>query len=178
MAYANNGPQKRLENRRLEFYTMRSQGKKLKDVVRIISAKYKVNESALYTDWLRRDTWGFEILAEPEETFVVQDYLQEIQEVFDNLWEIALTAVLPDGTPDYKTRRRALRDIGDLRMRKLEVDQELGRVHKEPMRIALDEEVDRLHEIIKEVSGPDIETQKMVVRALMKYQHASRDSAN
>jgi hypothetical protein len=156
---------------------MRSQGKKLKEVVRIISGKYKIAESALYVDWNRRDTWGI-VLAEPEETFVVQDYLQELQEVFDNLWGIATTAVLPDGSPDYKTRRRALKDIGDLRIRKLEADQELGRVHKEPMRIQFDEEVDRLYEAVKEVAGPDVETQKMVVRALMKYQHASGSSKN
>jgi hypothetical protein len=145
-------------------------GEELKDIVRIMSGKYKVKEGTLYVDWHRRDSWGI-VLAEPDETFVVQDYLQEVRKIKAGLWKEATKS------KDPKVRIAAFSKLADMTFKQLEANQELGRVHKEPMRIALDEEVDRLFEAVKTVAGPDKKTQKLVVRALMEYQHASDEQS-
>ena len=163
MTYGNEGPHKALVNRRTEFYARWISGEELKDIVRICAGKYKVKETALYVDWNRRDTWGI-VLAEPEETFVLQDHLQEVRKIKAGLWK-------DTESKDPKVRIAAFSKLADITFKQLEANQTLGRIHREPMRIQLEEEVDKLYEAVKTVG--DVKTQKMVVRALMELQHAS-----
>jgi hypothetical protein len=164
MPYNHKGPSPKLNNRRLEFYTRYTQGEKVCDIVRALSGKYHVAEPTLRNDWHKRDTWGL-VLREPEEEFVVQDYLQEVGEVVEGLWREALGAAVPSD------RIAAFKAIADIIFRKLKASQELGRVHKEPLRIAIEQDIDKLHEAVVRVAGGDIKAEKDLVRVLMEYQH-------
>jgi hypothetical protein len=169
MAYGNEGPQKRLDNRRTEMYELWLEGRPLKDIVRTISGKYKATENAIYVDWNRRDTWGI-VLAEPEEDFILQDFIQKLRKVEAGLWELTKHK-------DKKIALAAFKQIGDMAIRRMELDQTLGRVHREPTRIAFEEEVDRLHAAVEKVAGADKKLQKQLVRTLMEVQHAGDNAS-
>lgn len=159
----NNGPQKRLEGRRKEFYTRFSHGEALCDIVRVMSGKYHLTEQALYKDWHGRDTWGI-ILAEPEDDFVIQDYLQEMREVKMNLWQIALNS------PDDKAKESSLAKIADINLRQLEANQTLGRVHKEPIKVDIQRHIDKLYSAIQEAAGFNKEVQEKLLDAFLIYE--------
>ena len=159
----NHGPQKRLEGRRKEFYTRFSHGEALCDIVRVMSGKYHITEIGLYSDWQKRDTWGF-VLAEPEDDFVIQDYLQEMHEIKSNLWQLALS------TPDDKAKESALAKLADINLRQLEANQTLGRVHKEPMKIDIQQHIDKLYAAIQEAAGFNKEVQEKLLDAFLIYE--------
>jgi hypothetical protein len=163
--YGNEGPQKRLVNRRTEFYARWISGEELKDIVRICAGKYKVKEGALYVDWNRRNTWGI-VLAEPEEEFVVQDYLQEVRQIKAGLWK-------DTKSKDPNVRHKAHSKLADIAFKQLEANQALGRVHREPVKIAVEEQVDKLYESIKKVTGSKAEEQEKMMEALLEFSHSS-----
>lgn len=165
------GPQKRLLNRRIEMYTRHLHGEPHNVIIREMAGKYGVTDSAMWADWKKRHTWGDFVIPEIEDDFVVQDYLNGLEEVERHLWEIALDPRAP-----AKDRVAALSQLGNMKFKALEMNQSLGRVHLEPMQITVKEEVNKLYEAVKQAAGPDVKTQKMVVRALMKYQHANGDN--
>jgi hypothetical protein len=164
MPYNHRGPDPKLNDRRLEFYTRYTQGEKVCNIVRALSGKYHVAEATLRTDWNKRDNWGL-ILREPIEEFIVQDYLQEVAEVIENLWHIALTAPMP------ADRISAFKAIADIMFRRFDNNQKLGRIHKEPMRIEIEQDIDKLHNAVVRVAGGNIEAEKDLVRLLMEMQH-------
>ena len=164
MAYGNEGPHKALVNRRTEFYTRWIKGEDLKDIVRVISGKYKVKETALYVDWHRRDTWGI-VLAEPEEEFVVQDYLQNLREIEKRLWTEAIQSV------DSRTRIAALGKLADMQFKRIEANQTLGRVHREPVKVAIEEQIDKLYEAVKK-AGVNVVEQEKIMEVLLEFSHS------
>jgi hypothetical protein len=138
-----------------------SQGEDLCDVVRSISAKYGVTDNRLYHDWKDRGTWGDYVLIEFEEEFIVQDYLQEIREIEKTLWEIALNS------PDDKSRIAALAQLKDIKFKRLTANQELGRIHKEPVKIQIQEHIDRIYSTIQEVAGDDKVLQGRIIDKML-----------
>jgi len=157
------------------MYTRMTHGEDLCEVVQTMAAKYKMSEGGLYRDWTNRGDWGDWVIVEPTEEFVVQDYLQEMHEIEKNLWHIALYATLPDGEPDHKTRKDALAKLADIKLRKLEANQTLGRVHREPVKLQVQEHIDNLFEAIKAASGNDKKVQEKLIDALLIYERASQN---
>ena len=164
------GPQKRLLNRRIEMYTRHLHGEPHNVIIREMAGKYGVTDQAMWSDWRKRHTWGDFVIPEINDDFVVQDYLNGLEEVERHLWDIALSARFD------KDRVAALSKLADMKFKALEMNQSLGRVHLEPMKITIREEIDKLHDAVKQAAGPDIKTQKMVLRAIMKYQHANGEA--
>ena len=156
--------QKRLEKRRKEFYSYMVKGGELCDAVERYSKAYKVTEQALYRDWQTHDTWGDFIDQALEDRFLVPDAIKHLDEVLTNLWSI-----VEDLGTSARDKVRALSKISDIVFKKLEVHQSLGRIHKEPVKLEIDQEVEKLYEAVQNVAGEDQELQEKVATVLYEY---------
>jgi hypothetical protein len=163
--------QKRLDRRRADFYRLRAQGKSLPEVIDVISTAYHASETALYKDWERRDTWGDYVIPESQDTFLVQDVLNRLNELRREFWEI-----VNDEAAETKDKIRALAKLVDLEMKILDASQSFGFANDKLEHASVDDDnVERLHQAVIHVVGEDNETEEKVARILLEYARKSEN---
>ncbi len=163
----NVGPQKRLTKRRKDLYNAVAQGMTERKAIETIAKQYKTTEEAIYKDWQHRDKWG-DTIPQIDTKSALQDALNKIDELRAKLWDKANNAE-SDGD-----RIRALSKLVDMEYKNIETYRSLGLMHTAPAQSPyefFDEDIERLHEIVKRVAGPDIEAQENVIEILLEAQH-------
>lgn len=161
----NVGPQKRLEPRRRAFYKLMMEGNTLPETLDIICKSYNVKRTALYDDWKHRENWGnFVIPDKKEDTFLVQDALNRIDDLRAKMHEI-----YKDPMTTIAEKIKVGKILINLELNIIEAYQTLGKVHREATTIRIEEEKEKIQKIVTDIAGEDVETQEKVVGVLLEY---------
>jgi len=160
----NVGKQKRLDPRRRDFYKLRMNGKTVSEAADIICKSYNAKKRALYQDWEHRDEWGDYVIPEDEDKFLVQDALNRINDLRDKMHEI-----IKDPRATIAEKIKAIKALMTMELKVIDAYQSLGKVHREATTIRIEEEVERLNQIVTEVAGDDPIAQENLMRVILRY---------
>lgn len=115
------------------------------ELVRGLSSEYGVSESAIYTDWNRRDTWLPDLIQLNDAQLVLNETFAELNHVKNASWTIYETS------NNDSARVGALNQISKVNMKQIETLQSVGIIEKTPEKHEFTSETYRKYGLALEV---------------------------